>query len=201
MSGTFVVRRSATRMWMLAMAGIPLLVISLDVLTNRRITNWLREIIFRPEDTQIYEPRDVIWAWAMLLFAGFIVVWGLKELFVPTRVIEGRDDGLALKVAGPFRDPTVVPWDNVVDLNGTEIGDDGDRIPLLSIRLVTRGDLPANPWGARWLGDRELGILAEDWSDDPTVVADQLAEYAVDAARRAAAAQTESIWASGSEEE
>ena len=55
-----MVKRSAVKMWALAMAGIPLLVISLDVLTNRRITNWLREIIFKPEDTQIYEPRDVI---------------------------------------------------------------------------------------------------------------------------------------------
>ena len=88
---TLVIKRSALKMWLMAMAGIPLLIISLDALTNRRITNWLREIVFNPEDTQIYEPRDVIWAWVMVLFAGFIVLWGLKELFIPTVVIECRD--------------------------------------------------------------------------------------------------------------
>ena len=80
---TLVVKRSALKMWLMALAGIPLLVISLDVLTNRRITRWLTDIIFRPDDIQIYEPRDVIWAWVMALFSGFIVLWGLKELFFP----------------------------------------------------------------------------------------------------------------------
>ncbi|HLF44515.1 MAG TPA: hypothetical protein VI980_10070, partial [Acidimicrobiia bacterium] len=65
-----VVQRSAIRMWLLAIGAIPLLIIAVDVLTNRRITNWLREILFTPADTQIYEPRDVIYAWAILLFAA-----------------------------------------------------------------------------------------------------------------------------------
>ena len=92
------------------MGGIPLLVIAVDVLTSRRITNWLRELLFTPEDTQIYEPRDVIWAWALLFFSVFLVVWGLKELFMPTKVIEARDEGLAVKLRGPFRKPDLIPW-------------------------------------------------------------------------------------------
>ena len=118
-----VVKRSAVKMWLLAMAGIPLLVISLDVLTRRRITNWLREIIFRPEDTQIYEPRDVIWAWAMLFFSAFLVLWGLKELFAPTKVVECRLDGLALRIKAPFTGPAVIPWDQIVDVSSTEVED------------------------------------------------------------------------------
>lgn len=193
---TLVFKRSATRMWLLAMAGIPLLIISLDVLTNRRLTNWLRELIFNPEDTQIYEPRDVIWAWAMFLFAVFIVSWGLKELFVPTKVVECRDEGLALKINGPFKQPAVIPWEYVVDVEGADVEDEGGRVPVLTVRLLTRGDLPADPWGARWLGDRELGVFAEDWSQDPDVIADQVADYAVAATRRAAAAGRQSIWGS-----
>lgn len=84
------VRRSGWKMWWMAIGSIPLLVIGLDVLTNRRLTNWLRERLFNPEDTQIYEPRDVIWAWAMVIFAGVVVIWALKELFAPTRVVEGH---------------------------------------------------------------------------------------------------------------
>lgn len=197
---TLVVRRSALKMWLMAMGGIPLLIISLDVLTNRRITNWLRELIFRPEDTQIYEPRDVIWAWAMALFAGFIVLWGLKELFIPTKVVEATDRGLSLKVSGPFRRATVVPWDLIDDVKGIEIEDDGDTIPMLSIGLLGRGDLPDNPWGARWIGERELALLAEDWSESPQEIADQIIRFAVDAARREAKARTSSVWLEGGAE-
>jgi len=189
-----VVQRSAVRMWLLAIGGIPLLVIAVDVLTNRRITNWLRELVFRPEDTQIYEPRDVIWAWAMLLFSAFLVLWGLKELFMPTKVIEGRDQGLAVRLRGPLRKPDVIPWGNIVDISAGEIVDEGDILLLLRIKLLIRGELPAHPWGARWVESRVLGILAEDWSTPPAKVAEQITQYAVEAARREAKARTVRIW-------
>lgn len=181
------------------MGGIPLLVISLDVLTNRRITNWLREIIFRPEDTQIYEPRDVIWAWAMLLFAGFLVLWGLKELFVPTKVVEARDEGLAVKLNGPFRAPSVIDWEMIDDVRGIAVDDEGDRLPMLSIRLLGRRDLPDNPWGARWVGERELALLADDWAETPHEIAGEIVDYAVEAAKRQARQRTASVWTAGEE--
>lgn len=189
-----VVQRSAVRMWLLAMGGIPLLVIAVDVLTSRRITNWLRELLFTPEDTQIYEPRDVIWAWALLLFSAFLVLWGLKELFIPTKVIEARDDGLAVRLRGPFRKPDLIPWGNIVDIEPGEIVDEEDVLLLLRIKLLTRGELPEHPWGARWVERRVLGLLAEDWSAAPAKVADQLGEYAVDAAKRESRARIARIW-------
>jgi hypothetical protein len=190
---TLVVRRSALKMWLMAMAGIPLLVISLDVLTNRRITNWLREIVFRPEDTQIYEPRDVIFAWAIALFAGFIVLWGLKELFVPTKAIECRDDGLSLKLSGPFRPSSLIPWNDVDDVSGGQMEDEGDVVPLLLVRVLSREGLPSNPWGARWVKEDELGILAEDWSEDPQLVATKIIDFAVEAAHRESRARTKRL--------
>ena len=187
-----VVRRSALRMWLLAIGAIPLLIISIDVLTNRRITNWLREIVFRPEDTQIYEPRDVIYAWAMLLFASVLILWGLKELFFPTKVVECRDDGLAVRLRGPFRKPDLIQWANVVDVAGGEIEDEGDVLSLLNIRVMGRTGLPDHPWGARWVEDRVLGLLAQDWSQDPAEVATGIGDYAVEAARH----RTADIWES-----
>ena len=179
-----VVQRSAVRMWLLAMGGIPLMVIAVDVLTSRRITNWLRELLFTPEDTQIYEPRDVIWAWALLFFSVFLVVWGLKELFMPTKVIEAQDDGLAVKLRGPFRKTDLIAWGNIADIEPGEIVDEGDVLLLLRIRLFTRGELPEHPWGARWVEAKVLGLLAQDWSATPARVAEQLGKYALDAAQR-----------------
>jgi hypothetical protein len=185
-----VVQRSAVKMWLLALGGIPLLVIAVDVLTSRRITNWLRELIFTPEDTQIYEPRDVIWAWAILIFAVFIVVWGLKELLRPTKVIETRDEGLMVRLRGPFRKTDLIPWGDIVDIEAGEVTDEGDILLLLRVTLTTRGQLPEHPWGARWLEPRVLGLLAEDWAIPPAQVAEQIGRYAVDSATREARAHT-----------
>jgi hypothetical protein len=189
-----VVQRSAIRMWLMAIGAIPLLIIAVDVLTNRRITNWLREILFTPADTQIYEPRDVIYAWAILLFAAFLVIWGLKELFVPTRVIECRDEGLALKLRGPFRNHDVIPWARVVDVDAGEIEDEGEILLLLRIRVLERGGLPAHPWGARWLEALLLGVLAQDWAVTPKEAAKLISDFAVDAARRADRARVARLW-------
>lgn len=191
---TVVIRRSALKMWLMAIGGIPLLIISLDVLTERRITRWLTDLIFRPEDVQIYEPRDVIFAWAMFLFASFLVIWGLKELFVPTRVMEATDEGLKIKVSGPFRPPSLIAWENIRDVGGADIEDEGDVIPLFVVGVFDRSGLPDNPWGARWVDERDLGILAEDWSDDPQEVAEQVADFAVEAVKRQRAETTSRLW-------
>ncbi len=189
-----VIQRSAPRMWLMAIGAIPLLVIAVDVLTNRRITNWLRELLFTPADTQIYEPRDVIYAWGLLLFAAFLVIWGLKELFVPTRVVECRDEGLALKLRGPFRPHDVIPWGNLVDVDAGEIKDEGEILLLLQIKVLERRSLPPHPWGARWLETRVLGILAQDWAVTPKEAAKLIGDYAVDAARRAERARVAGLW-------
>lgn len=189
-----VVQRSALKMWLMAMGGIPLLIISLDVLTERRITRWLTDIIFRPEDVQIYEPRDVIYAWAMVLFAAFIVLFGLKELFAPTKVVQADEKGISLHISGPFRRATRISWENIRDIGGASVLDEGDEIPLLVVSVFDRGDLPENPWGARWVEERELGILAQDWSEEPEAVAERIAEFAVEVARRRTQETTSGLW-------
>ncbi|HZD21867.1 MAG TPA: hypothetical protein VE569_00450 [Acidimicrobiia bacterium] len=189
-----VVRRSALKMWLIAMGGIPLLVISLDVLTQRRITRWLTDIIFRPDDTQIYEPRDVIYAWVMFLFAAFLVLWGLRELFAPTKVVECRDEGLALRIKGPFRSAAVIPWDNIRDLGGAEINDEGDRIPLFVVGVFSRDSLPDSPWGSRWVSPNELGMLAQDWSEEPQEIANRVADYAAGVQTRLRMQAASRVW-------
>jgi hypothetical protein len=191
---TVVVRRSALKMWLLALGGIPLLVISLDVLTQRRITRWLTDIVFRPEDVQIYEPRDVIFAWVMFLLGALLVGWGLKELFMPTKVIECHDEGIMVKLRGPFRPPSMIPWNNVRDVGGADIDDEGDAIPLLVISVFNRDHLPDYPWGARWVEEKELAILAQDWGEDPQTVAEQIADYALESVKRRKRHATSSLW-------
>ncbi len=130
----------------------------------------------------------------MMLFAGFIVLWGIKELFVPTKVVECTDEGLALNINGPFRPPTVIPWDLIDDVRGIEVEDEGDMVPMLSVRVLGRGELPDHPWGARWVGERELALLAQDWPDSPDRIATQIVDFALAAARRRTRKRTASVW-------
>lgn len=191
---TVVARRSALKMWLMAMGGIPLLVISLDVLTERRITRWLTDRLFQPEDVQIFEPRDVIFAWVMFAFGALFVIWGLKELFIPTKVVECTGQGLALRLRGPFRPVSLIAWDNIKDVGGADIEDEGDTIPLLILTVFSRDGLPENPWGSRWVSESELGIMAQDWGRDPQAVAEDIAHYAVDAAKRGRRERTAGLW-------
>lgn len=180
----FVVNRSVKRMWLLVVAGAPLVVISLDILTDRTITNALRELLFRPEDTQIFEPRDVIWAWVMLAFGLLLAGWGFKEVLVPTKVIEGRDEGLVVKLNGPLQPPSVLPWDQIEDVYPTEADDEGKTVPVLAIRVTNRNGLTDYPWGARWTAERQLEVLAEDWDVTTDLVAKSISIHALDAASK-----------------
>jgi hypothetical protein len=109
-------------------------------------------------------------------------------------VIECHDGGLAVRLRGPHRGPSLIPWDNIRDVGGDVIDDEGDDIPLLVVTVFNRDDLPENPWGARWVADRELGVMAQDFDDDPHRVAERIADYAVDAVKRKRRQTTANLW-------
>ena len=178
-----VARRSALKMWLLTLGGIPLVVIATDILTRRRVSNWLRELVFRPDDTQLFEPRDTIFAWLTLVIGGIFVVWGLRELFFPSKVVSTQLGGLALDIAGPFQRPVLIPWSDIVDIGSEKVEDEGDLLPLLVIDLRDRGKMPTHPWGARWLTANRLGVLADDWQEPPQEVAAAIVDYAVESVR------------------
>lgn len=183
MGTRLVVRRSGWKMWFVALAGVPFIVIAGDVLTRRRMVGALSELLFRPDQPQVLETRDVIWAWAMLGVGAALTLWGLKELVFPTALLVADATGLRLKLDGPFRRPVELSWDDVEDVGATSCEDEGVAQPMMWIRPVDPGLLPANPWGARWIDDRTLGVLAADWERPADHVASQIVEIAVEAAR------------------
>lgn len=174
-----VIRRSALRMWLLALLGIPLVVLAVDVVARRRMTNALRDLLFRPENTQLFEARDVIWAWVMLIAGLVLVAFGLKELLVPTTVVEANSLGLRLKVSGPLRPSTVLPWDVVDDLGSGSVADEGDRLPVMWVRLAQPDLLPVQPWGARWIDERTIALLTSDWDRSAVRAAEEITQVAV----------------------
>ncbi len=183
-----VVRRSAWRMWLTSLLTIPLVVLSVDILTQRRLTNALRDMIFKPDDTQLFEFRDVIWAWVILLAAGSVALWALRELILPTKVVDAGEAGVRLRVSAPFRRPLFVAWSDIEDIGSATVDDEGDAFPVLWIRFADAAVVIDQPWSARWMDTRTLAIMASDWDTDPIEVAHMLTDLAVEATRTAVAA-------------
>ncbi len=181
-----VIRRSPWRMWGIALLGMPLGLLAIDVLTQRRMVNALRDILFRPDDTQLLEPRDVVWAWVMLVVGIGLAFWGLKELIFPTSVVTADADGVGVKVTGPFRPAVVISWDQIDDIGSATVDDEGDLLAVLWLRVTDPDVLPPEPWGARWMDDHTIALLATDWDRPATTAARELTDVALAAAQFAA---------------
>jgi hypothetical protein len=167
-------------MWVTSLVATPLIVLAVDVLTQRRITNSLRDVLFRPDDTQLFEFRDVLWAWVILLAAGSLALWALRELIVPTKVIEADEAGVRLQITAPFRKPLFIAWGDIEDIGSATVDDEGDVLPVLWFLL---GDIDVGlpePWSARWMNERTIALLASDWDIDPIEAARLLADLAIE---------------------
>lgn len=181
----FSMQRSGLRMWLLALSGIPLMVIGLDVLYRRRIINFFSELVFAQNSPQLVEPRDVVWA-AFLLVLGVIVsVFGLKELLAPRAVVKADAAGLHLRIAGPFRGPVLIPWEALDDIGAEQLEDDGDLVPVMWLRFRDLSMVPTDPWGGRWIDGKTLALLASDWEVPAREVAEKVADIAVTSSTRA----------------
>ncbi len=174
-----VIRRSPWKMWGIALLGMPLGLLALDVLTQRRVTNALRDIVFNPQDTQLFEARDVIWAWLMAIVGLGMALFGLKELIFPTTVVTADRDGLGLKVAGPLRRPVAIPWSAVDDIGSASVEDDGAVLSVMWVRVMEPELLPLEPWGGRWMDERTIALLATDWDRDAVTAAGQITDVAL----------------------
>ncbi|MGQ0849614.1 MAG: hypothetical protein ACT4OP_10935 [Actinomycetota bacterium] len=183
------VRRSALKMWLIAMGGIPPLVLGVDILFRRRIIGFFQNLIWPNGNPELLEPRDYIWAVALIVLGLMLAVYGLKDLISPRPLVAGDAQGLHLRLGGPISRPLTVSWADISDLGAEEVDDDGEAVPVFWVRLRRTEVLPPDLWGARWLDGRTLAILASDWERPPARVAEDLAAIAIEATVRPPAAQ------------
>lgn len=187
-------------MWLVALAGVPMIVLGVDVLYRRRLINAVSSIVFNPSDPQLLEPRDVIWAVVLLVLGLALTIFGLKELISPRPVVMADSQGLHLHLGHLFASPMLIPWEEVEDVGAEELNDDGDVIPVMWVRVDNPLRMSRDPWGARWLDANTLAILASDWEKDPSWVAEMVSEVAVNTARQTppastpSDAHTEAVW-------
>jgi hypothetical protein len=168
------VSRSPLRMWLLALGGVPLLVIGVDILLEQRIFRPLQEALFPADSPQIFEPRDTVWAWAFIVIGAVMVAWGLKELLAPAKVVTCDAAGVYLRLSGPFRPPSLIRWSDLLSVHSETFDDGGEAVEALIVEVGDNAELPDDPWGARWIESGTLAMLAEGWDQPAGVVADRI---------------------------
>ena len=176
------VNRSGLRMWLIALGGVPMVVVGVDVLLRRRIFGVIGSLVFTG-DPSLVEPRDVIWAVVLLILGTIFIGFGLRELLIPRPALLADATGLHLHLGHPLSRLVTIPWSEVDDIGAEDLNDDGSVIPVMWVRVSNAGQLPANPWGARWIEPDTLAVMAADWERTPRFVAEAAAEIAIDAAR------------------
>ena len=134
------VRRSALRMWLMAVLGVPFIIFGTDVLFQRRLSTAITDRIYPSERVTppAFETHDLAWAWVFLVVGGLLTAWALKELIAPRRVLVADWQGVGLAISGPFAEPVRLPWSAMDEFIGDVASDDGGRHPVLRIRVSIR---------------------------------------------------------------
>ena len=174
------VRRSALRMWLLAVLGVPFIIYGVDLLIERRLATTITDLIYPSENVTPppFETHDLAWAWVFLVVGSVLTVWALKELIAPRRVVHADWHGVALAVGGPFASSVRLPWPAVDDFSAAVDADGAGKYPVLRMRVSEPETLPKYPWGARWGENGVLSIAAKDWDSHVEAVAERLSEMA-----------------------
>ena len=164
------VGRSAFRMWLISLIGVPFVVLGADFLARRRIIDWLVALVYEDKTPDAFEARDTWWAILFVLFGLALVVFGLKELLFPRPVMTADEETTKWALQGQFRKLVEIPWNSIIGWSAAMVDDAGTALPALVLELTDRGNLPADPWGARWSGEANLVVLTGDWQQSAEVV-------------------------------
>ena len=161
------------------MLGVPMVIVAIDLLGRQRLTEKLRTLLFQPDATQLTEPRETVWAVALLVAGLLACAWGLKELLSPSKVLVADEAGIQLKIRGPLARPHRLAWEDLVDVGSGTVDDEGDHLPVVWFRVADRALLPDNPWGARPIDERTLAVLASDWETSHVAAAEAVSAWAL----------------------
>ncbi|MDH3259430.1 MAG: hypothetical protein OEM81_06780 [Acidimicrobiia bacterium] len=174
MSETVEFEKSAWKVWLLALLGVPFLLIGVDFFFAQKLFGVFRDLIYGTEELPAFEPRDTIIAALFIIGGAVLTLWGLKELVFPKKVFVADHEGIRLAVNGPFRPAVLVPWELLTDVGYEVINDEGDLCPSIRVEVADRTGLPDHPWGARWVGSNELLIDTAGWSPPASDIVDSL---------------------------
>lgn len=168
------VERSAIRVWLLALLGVPFVLLGVDLLTEQRFINAFGALVYGAEQIPAFEPRDKIFAIVAVLAGLVLVIWGLRDLVLPRKLIVADDVGLRIALAGPLRRAVSIPWKDVGEIRAEMTDEGGELLPVLIVEFSDPRRLPIDPWAARWVSPTTLMIESSGWALGADKVAAEL---------------------------
>jgi len=176
-SRNVVMRRSAAKMWLLGVAGIPFLIMAVEyVWGSFGFLNQLGTWAYRGGDVEPFEIKDDVLVALLALLGASFVGASIKELLLPRKVLEATESGIRLALSGPFKPPSAASWLQIKDLVAEG--------KALIVQLDHRGTLPDDPWGARWIDQNTLRISGTMWERGAEKFINEIAELGLPAAAR-----------------
>ncbi|HUG75550.1 MAG TPA: hypothetical protein VMM81_07770 [Acidimicrobiia bacterium] len=110
------------------------------------------------------QQRRALVAGALLLVGGLGAMgWAMRELLWPKVLLRADAAQLTLRIGGRGEPLTPFPWPAIAELRSGVIDDDGEDVPVLSVRLSDNVMMPHDPAGAM-VEDRWVHLFSEDWS-------------------------------------
>jgi hypothetical protein len=165
------VDRSPGTQFLLGLVGLFLIVGAIDIVWG----HWLSTPPHRSGEAisslgRAQQRADFVWGTVFLVGGGALFATAFVGLVRRTPAVLVLDDGLELYLSGPDRS-SFVPWEAVTSLrSGRDHDDAGSRHrDVLIVDVADPNQLPAEPWGAEWLGT-ELHVDADHWTPDVTEV-------------------------------
>ena len=162
---TITVHNSSRRSWFVAILGVALMAVAIELLVGDGLVDLLVERIFGGEE--VMEARERVWAGLMGAAGGILTAWGVIWGIRKRPVLEVGPPGLRIALRGPIRPLDLLPWEWIEQVFPQPVSDGGNLLSSLTIVLRTnelRRHLPIDPWGARWTEEHVLRVLSSDWS-------------------------------------
>lgn len=154
------VRRSIAKTFLLGFLGLPFIFVAIDYVWGS--FGFLDEFgawAYAGGEVEAFEARDDILVALIGLIGLAFVLFALKEFVSPRRLLVADDDGIHVPLRGPLRGPDGISWYQIRELRA-----EGSNLLIL---LAARGDLPSDPWNARWDDDTTLRLRTTWWDRSP----------------------------------
>lgn len=146
------------------------------------LATWATErfgVPFTLGELDAFEARDFLWAGFYGAFGAGLIVHGLRDLLVPRKVLVADDQGVRVHLGGWLGRATLIPWRVIDDIRAGRFSNLDHVSEALMVTVTDRSGLPDDPWGARWVDENTLGLVAKHWTRKPADVADGLTEILV----------------------
>jgi hypothetical protein len=110
------------------------------------------------------QQRRSLAAGAVLLVGGLGAMgWAMRELLWPKVLLRADAAELKLRIGSRGEPLASFPWPVIAELRSGVIDDDGEDVPVLSVRFSDEAMMPTDPAGAL-VEDRWVHLFSEDWS-------------------------------------